>query len=43
MNVFHDNQTALMDGSRFFYIKEFQQINATRMIDLENHFANLKK
>lgn len=46
MNVFfsHDNQISLVDGARFFYMKEFQPINVTRIIDLENHhYANLNE
>ena len=33
-----------MDGTRFFCMKEFQLINATGMIGLENpQFANLNE
>lgn len=44
MYISHDNQIVLKDGSRFFYVKEFQLINATGMMYLENHhFTNLNE
>lgn len=31
MNVFHDNQTALMDGPKFFHMKRITGVNAIGM------------